>query len=55
MEIEDFETVHLAQELARARGWEHVKEAIREALRCECDALDRRPPRLQSARGTAAS
>lgn len=35
MEIEDFETVHLAQQLAREKGWEHVMETIRRALRQE--------------------
>ncbi len=35
MEIEDFETVHLAHELAREKGWPHVIETIRRALRDE--------------------
>ena len=38
MEIEDFETVHLAHELAREKGWEHVMETIRQALREERSA-----------------
>lgn len=33
MEIDDFETIHLAQELAREKGWDHVMETIRRALR----------------------
>ena len=40
MELEDFETIHLARELARQKGWDHVIEAIRSALRAECAALD---------------
>lgn len=47
MEIEDFETIHLAQELARAKGWDHVLETIRTALREASEANarpgDRRP------------
>lgn len=35
MELEDFETIHLAHELAREKGWEHVIETIRRALREE--------------------
>ncbi|WP_181702492.1 hypothetical protein [Chthonobacter albigriseus] len=49
MEIEDFETIHLAHELAREKGWEHVMETIRKALREEneakADAGDIKPPR----------
>jgi hypothetical protein len=39
MELEDFETIHLARELAREKGWDHVIEAIRAALRREHEAL----------------
>jgi hypothetical protein len=39
MELEDFETIHLARELAREKGWDHVIAAIRTALRREYDAL----------------
>ncbi len=39
MEIEDFETIHLAQEVAREKGWDHVMETIRKALREEAVAL----------------
>jgi hypothetical protein len=41
MELEDFETIHLARELAREKGWDHVIEAIRAALRREHEALAR--------------
>lgn len=51
MEIEDFETIHLAQELAREKGWDHVMETIRRALREErgADEDTVRPPRTASA------
>ncbi len=39
MEIEDFETIHLAQEVAREKGWDHVMETIRKALREEAVTL----------------
>lgn len=39
MEIEDFETIHYARELAREKGWEHVMETIRKALREEAAGL----------------
>lgn len=40
MEIEDFETIHLAHELAREKGWEHVMETIRRALREESEGAE---------------
>lgn len=40
MEIEDFETIHLAHELAREKGWAHVMETIRRALREESESQD---------------
>jgi hypothetical protein len=42
MELEDFETIHLAREVAREKGWDHVLEAIRSALRAEAAALEAR-------------
>lgn len=39
MEIEDFETIHLAREVAREKGWDHVMETIRRALREEATGL----------------
>lgn len=39
MELEDYETIHLARELARAKGWDHVIDTIRAALRQEHEAL----------------
>jgi hypothetical protein len=51
VEIEDFETIHLARELAREKGWEHVMETIRKALREErgADAEPAPVPRTPSA------
>lgn len=39
MELEDYETIHLARELARAKGWDHVIDTIRDALRREHEVL----------------
>jgi hypothetical protein len=41
MELEDYETIHLARELAREKGWEHVITAIRAALREEVERVVR--------------
>jgi hypothetical protein len=51
VEIEDFETIHLARELAREKGWDHVMETIRRALREEhrAAAPPILPPRTPSA------
>ena len=50
MEIEDFETIHLAQELAREKGWDHVMATIRRALKEEAAGEPRgeRRPRAVS-------